>query len=115
MRAWLLVGLIVASTAVADVLQSTEMKRHANSGIGSTAAGLLRRPLLTLSVLSMTVSFFSFVALLGVADVSFAVPATAASFVIETLLARTILKEDVDGRRWTGALLVACGVALLAV
>jgi uncharacterized membrane protein len=53
--------------------------------------------------------------LLTVADLSFAVPATAASFVIETILARVLLKETVDIRRWAGAALVACGVALLAV
>jgi uncharacterized membrane protein len=46
---------------------------------------------------------------------SFAVPATAASFVIETLLAKLILRERVDGTRWAGALCVAAGVWLLAV
>jgi drug/metabolite transporter (DMT)-like permease len=35
--------------------------------------------------------------------------------VVETLLARLVLKERVDGRRWAGAVLVAFGVALLAV
>ncbi len=77
--------------------------------------GLFRRPLLLLSVGCMAVSFFAFMALLAVADLSFAVPATAASYVVETVLAKWILKERVDSRRWAGALLVTCGVALLAV
>jgi uncharacterized membrane protein len=42
------------------------------------------------------------------------VPATVGSFVLETLLARFVLKESIDARRWAGACLVACGVALLA-
>jgi drug/metabolite transporter (DMT)-like permease len=63
----------------------------------------------------MAVSFFAFLALLKIADLSFAVPATAATVVVETLLARVVLKERVDGRRWAGAVLVALGVALLAV
>jgi uncharacterized membrane protein len=63
----------------------------------------------------MAISFFSFALLLRIADLSFAVPATAASYVVETLLAKWLLRERVDVRRWTGALLVACGVALLAV
>ena len=64
----------------------------------------------------MAVSFFSFMrCCCRIADLSFAVPATAASYVLETLLAKWILKERVDTRRWAGALLVACGVALLAV
>jgi uncharacterized membrane protein len=42
------------------------------------------------------------------------VPASAATLVFETILARFILKERVDSRRWLGACLVACGVVLLA-
>src|SRR5258708_4644779 len=46
---------------------------------------------------------------------SFAVPVTAASVVIETILAKLVLKEHVTPMRWAGACFVACGVALLAV
>ena len=117
MNAWLWVGVIVMSTTIADVLQSIEMKRHGEveDFRPSAFARLIRRPLLLLSIGAMAVSFFSFLALLSVADLSFAVPATAASFVVETILAKFLLKENVDARRWTAALLVACGVALLAV
>jgi drug/metabolite transporter (DMT)-like permease len=111
---WLLVGAIVASTTIGDLLQSFEMKQHKQSSLAETV-GFLHRPLLLLSILCMAVSFFSFMALLKVADFSFAVPATAATVVVETLLARLVLKERVDGRRWAGAVLVAFGVALLAV
>jgi len=48
------------------------------------------------------------------ADLSFAVPASAASIVFETILARMILKEHVDSWRWWGICLVALGVVLLA-
>ena len=115
MTRWLLVFAIVGATAAGDVLQSFEMKRHPQSGVRATAGGLFRRPLLLLSIGCMAASFFSFMALLAIADLSFAVPATAASYVVETLLAKWILKERVDSRRWAGALLVTCGVALLAV
>jgi drug/metabolite transporter (DMT)-like permease len=63
----------------------------------------------------MAVSFFAFMALVSVADLSFAVPATAVSYVIETILAKTVLKEDVGWRRWAGALLVCTGVAMLSL
>jgi uncharacterized membrane protein len=53
-------------------------------------------------------------ALVSVADLSFAVPATAISLVFETILARFALNESVDWKRWTGAALVACGVLLLS-
>jgi drug/metabolite transporter (DMT)-like permease len=35
--------------------------------------------------------------------------------VLETLLARLVLKETVTPLRWAGACFVACGVALLAM
>jgi drug/metabolite transporter (DMT)-like permease len=111
---WLLVSAIVASTTIGDLLQSFEMKQHKQSSLAQTV-GFLHRPLLLWSIVCMAVSFFSFMALLKVADLSFAVPATAATVVVETLLARLVLKERVDGRRWAGAVLVAFGVALLAV
>jgi len=113
--AWILVATIMAATAGADVLQSIEMKQHARSSVAETALGIFRRPLLMIALFCMAVSFFSFLFLLRIADLSFAVPATAGSFVIETILAKYVLRERVDARRWTGALLVACGVALLAV
>ncbi len=112
---WLLVFAIISTTAAGDVLQSLEMRRSPESGVRSTALELFHRPLLLLSIVFMAVSFFSFMALLAIADLSFAVPATAASYVVETVLAKWILKERVDSRRWAGALLVTCGVALLAV
>lgn len=102
MTAWLLVAAVVLSTAAADLLQSHSMRRGGSKWE------------LAVSFVFMASSFFAFIQLLKVADLSFAVPATAASFVLETLLARLVLKEKVGPRRWGGALLVAMGVALLA-
>ena len=121
MKAWLLLAVIVASTVTADLLQSHEMKRHGEiqdfrpGGLSRVLASLARRRNLILSVLCMAVSFFAFMPLLQVADLSFAVPASAGSLAIETILARVLLKEHVDSRRWIGAALVAGGVWLLAL
>jgi drug/metabolite transporter (DMT)-like permease len=116
MKAWFLVALIVSATAAGDILQSREMKRHGEvREITGVLQALIRRRFLILAVACMAISFFAFMALVQTADLSFAVPATAASFVLETILARLILKERVDSRRWMGAALVACGVALLAL
>lgn len=119
-RAWILVGIVVAATVAADALQSYEMKRQGEirirgSRLDRVAASLARKKCLILSVFCMAISFFAFMTLLSQADLSFAVPASAASFVIETILARFMLREQVDFRRWMGAALVAGGVALLAV
>ena len=118
---WFLVLVIVASTVLADVLQSIEMKRHGEvrdfrpDKLGRVLAGLARRSYLVVAVFFMALSFFAFMKLLTFADLSFAVPVTAASFVLETIAAKFLLKEVVDGRRWAGVTLVACGVVLLAL
>ena len=116
----MLLGVVVGCTVMGDLLQSFEMKRHGEirdfrpRGIGRLVATLARKKLLILAVAFMAVSFFAFLPLVETADVSFVVPASAASMVFETILARLVLKERVDSRRWAGACLVACGVALLA-
>ena len=121
MKARFLLALIIGSTVTADLLQSHEMKHHGEihdfrpRGVGRVLATLARKTNLILAVACMALSFFAFMALVQVADLSFAVPASAGSLVIETLLARLILKEHVDWRRWIGAALVACGVWLLAL
>lgn len=117
---WMLIVVVVASTVIADLLQTLEMRRHGEIqdfrpvGLGRHIAHFARRKYLLLAILFMAISFFAFMKLVTVADLSFAVPATAASFVVETVLARFILKEQIDRRRWAGACLVACGIALLA-
>ncbi len=121
MKAWVLLAVIVGSTVIADLLQSHEMKRHGEihdfrpSGLRRVLATLAGKRNVILAVVCMAVSFFAFMALVQVADLSFAVPASAGSLVIETVLAKLLLKEQVDSRRWIGAALVACGVWLLAL
>ena len=120
MKAWLLLALIVFGTVAGDTLQSFEMKRHGEvrfrgTGLGRVLAALALKKFLNLAIASKAVSFFAFMTLISESALSFAVPASAASFVFETILARLILKEGVDAKRWLGAALVAGGVALLAV
>ena len=119
---WLMVATIVLCTVLADLLQSREMKRDAvevddlrPGRLGAVLRGLARRGPLVLAVFFMAISFFAFMKLLSVADLSFAVPVTAASVVLETILARLLLKEKVTAMRWAGACSVAAGVALLAM
>jgi drug/metabolite transporter (DMT)-like permease len=115
---WVLVAFMVAATALSDVLQSLEMKRAGEQSAG--ARGLMRvlflifqRRYLILSMGCLAVSFFSFMALVETGPLSFAVPASGASFILETLLAKFLLKEDVGTRRAAGALIVLAGVVMV--
>jgi drug/metabolite transporter (DMT)-like permease len=117
---WLLIAVIVAATTTGDVLKAHGMKQHGEihefglSALRRFLAMLARNEVIIASVGCMAVSFFAFMALLSIADLSFAVPATAITYVLETILARYVLKERITWVRWMGAYLVACGVALLA-
>jgi drug/metabolite transporter (DMT)-like permease len=116
---WVLLAIIVVATVLGDLLQSYEMKRSGEQAVDAHGlAKLLRmivsRGYLFLSIVAMAISFFAFMALVQIAPLSFAVPASAATFVLETLLAKLVLKEQVGPRRAAGALLVLGGVILLA-
>ena len=118
---WALIGVIVLATTVGEVLQAIGMRRHGE--IRDFRPGAIRRAVALLarnwhvvgSVAAMAVSFFAYLALLTVAELSFAVPATAITYVLETALAKYVLKEQVTWVRWMGASLVICGVALVSL
>ncbi len=118
---WLLVAIVALTSSLGDALQTLGMKLHGEIHDFRPGAlvGVLRRLVrswhLGLSLLLLAVSFGAFLLLLSIADLSFAVPATAVEYVSTTLLARYLLGEKVNWRRWTGAGLVACGVVLLAL
>jgi drug/metabolite transporter (DMT)-like permease len=118
---WIYVAIIVLSTTVGEVMQAIGMRRHGEirdfrpNALGRAAATLARNRFVIASVVAMAISFFAYMALLTVTALSFAVPVTAVTYVLETILAKYILKERVTGLRWAGAGLVVCGVALISL
>jgi drug/metabolite transporter (DMT)-like permease len=85
------------------------------TSIGRMVLAIFRNWLVLAGLAAMAVSFLALLKLFSIANVSFAVPATAASYLLETLLAKYILKEHVGWQRWAGAAMVAIGVALLSL
>jgi transporter family protein len=116
---WRLAALTSVCNTIGDVLNTAGMKREPEveklnlHSLIAMLSRIVRNPLVIGGVASLTAGFLAMMSLLSIANVSFAVPATAISFVLETLLAKYILKEDVGLRRWAAATLVACGVILL--
>jgi transporter family protein len=115
---WVLVIVIVFATVASDLLQSHEMKRAGEQSVSARGLGRLlqtiaARRLLILGIAGNAVSFFAFMALVQREPLSFAVPASSASFVLETLLAKFVLHEKITARRAAGALIVLAGVVLV--
>jgi len=118
---WLLVWIIVLATTAGNVLQALGMRHHGEihdfrpGALGRVAAALVQSRYIIASVVAMAISFFAFMALVSIAELSFAVPATAASYIFETILAKYLLHEQIGWKRWTGVVLVAGGVGLLTL
>jgi drug/metabolite transporter (DMT)-like permease len=115
---WVLVAAMVSATVMSDLLESHQMKRAGEQSVSPRGLARLlhtiaRRRLLILGVASNAIAFFAFMALVQTEPLSFAVPASSASFVIETLLARFVLHEQIGARRTAGALAVLAGVVLI--
>lgn len=115
---WVLVAVMVIATVMGDLLQSHEMKRAGEQSV--SAHGFKRllnmiaeRRLLLAGIACNAVSFFTFMALVQTEPLSFAVPASSGSFILETLLAKFVLHERLGARRTAGALAVLAGVALV--
>jgi len=117
---WVLVGVIVGCNATGDLLNAFGMR---NAGrVHDFHPSAIRRLLRVIfhnryvigGIIAMAVAFFALLSLLSIAELSFSIPATSSSYLLETVLAKFILKEQVHWQRWLGAGLVAFGVALLA-
>ena len=121
MMKWVLVALMVGATTAGEVLQAAGMRRHGEirdfrpGAVGRALALLARNRFVIGSVFAMAISFFAFMKLLSMTDLSFAVPVSAVTYVMETVLAKYLLKERVNWLRWAGAALVICGVTLVSL
>ena len=119
---WAGVGAVVLTSVAGDVLLSKTMKLvgdvgklWSKTGLITVIRSVVRIPYFLLSLLAMTLSFYSLLFSLSWGDVSLVAPAAASlTFVGNAIAARIFLHERVDRRRWIAALLVAGGVALLA-
>lgn len=117
---WTLVAILVCATTIGDVCRSLGMKQHGEvqdfrpGAVRRAFSMVARNRMVILSTCAMAVSFFSFMKLVAIAPMSFAVPMSAATFIPETLLAKFLLNESVDWRRWIGVCLIVVGVVFIS-
>lgn len=121
--AWAAIGMIVVGSTTGDVLLSHSMKRVGDfgelwrqHGVAAIIGRVMRTPTFFLGVMAMGVAFYSLLFGLSWGDLSLVAPASASlTFVANAVAARIFLHERVGRRRWIAALLVAGGVALMAL
>jgi drug/metabolite transporter (DMT)-like permease len=117
-----MVAAIVVTATTGDILTASAMRRigdldviRAQRGLSGAAFAVISSGRFGLGVLCLALSFFALLYGLSHRDLSLIGPAaTSLTFVSNAIAAKIFLRENVDRRRWTAAVFVCLGVALLA-
>ena len=116
---WMFIVLTVCASSCGDVLCAAGMSEGADVGdlepgrVARVLRYIVTRRKVILGGLAYAVAFFALLGLLSTSALSVAIPATALSFVLDTIAARFLLHEHVPWKRWAGVLCVCSGVALV--
>lgn len=117
-----MIASIVLTATAGDILTASAMRQigdldhiRARRGLFGAMAAVLSNGRFGLGVVCLALSFFSLLFALSHRELSLIGPAaTSLTFVTNAVAAKLFLRENVDRRRWTAALLVCVGVTLLA-
>jgi len=118
---WVWVLAVVLTSTAGDVFSAKGMSERGEiedfrpRGLARVVHYIVTHPMVLAGIICNAISFGAFLALLSVAQLSFAVPATASSYILKTLLAEFYLRERVDRRRWIGVALVSAGIILISI
>ncbi len=117
-----MIAAVVLCSTTGEVLTAAAMKSigdldeiRARSGMKGAIRAVVTCPLFFVGVGFLALAFFSLLFALNHLDLSLVAPASASlTLVTNAIAGKIFLKENVDGRRWTAAMLVCVGVYLLA-
>lgn len=112
--------LIMLAAVIALSLGETALARGMKQTAGATggwlaqAAAVARNGWVVAGVALLGLHLGLYLLALRRADLSFALPLTAASYPLSALMARYFLREEIGTTRWLGTLLITLGVAIVA-
>lgn len=117
-----MIACVVVCSTIGEVLTAAAMKSigdldliRAHSGIKGAIKAVVTCPLFFAGVGFLALAFFSLLFALNHLNLSLVAPASASlTLVTNAIAGKFFLKENVDRRRWTAAVLVCVGVYLLA-
>ncbi|HEY1939615.1 MAG TPA: EamA family transporter [Candidatus Angelobacter sp.] len=121
LKLWSAIGMLVVASSAGDILLSAAMKRigdldaiRMQKGLLSMIGHIVREKLFLIGLCCLIFSFFCLLTALSWGDASLVAPASASlTYICSAILAKFVLKENVDRRRWISAALVCVGVLLL--
>src|ERR1700691_2048670 len=116
------IACVVLCSTIGEVLTAAAMKSigdlddiRAPSGMKGAIRAVVTCPLFFAGVGFLALAFFALLLALNYLPLSLVAPASASlTLVTNAIAGKVFLKENVDRRRWTAAVLVCIGVYLLA-
>jgi drug/metabolite transporter (DMT)-like permease len=117
-----MIACVVVCSTTGEVLTAAAMKSigdldliRAHSGLKGAIRAVVTCPLFFAGVTFLALAFFALLFALNHLNLSLVAPASASlTLVTNAIAGKFFLKENVDRRRWTAAVLVCIGVYLLA-
>jgi uncharacterized membrane protein len=121
LKLWIAIATLVIASSSGDVLLSAAMKRigdldeiRSKKGLLAVVGRVVRERLFLAGLACLIFSFFCLLTALSWGDASLVAPSSASlTFICSAVLAKVLLHENVDRRRWIAASLVCVGVLLL--
>jgi uncharacterized membrane protein len=120
-KLWIAIGMLVLASSSGDIMLSAAMKRigdleelRARKGLFAVIGRVVSEKLFLFGLCCLIFSFFCLLTALSWGDASLVAPASASlTYICSAILAKFVLHENVDRRRWLSAALVCVGVLLL--
>ncbi|HEY2392665.1 MAG TPA: EamA family transporter [Candidatus Angelobacter sp.] len=121
LKLWIAIGMLVMASSAGDVMLSAAMKRigdleelRAKKGLLAVIGRVISEKLFLIALCCLIFSFFCLLTALSWGDASLVAPASASlTYICSAILAKFVLHENVDRRRWLSAALVCIGVLML--
>lgn len=112
----LLTVITILSSVLGNFSLSWGLKARGAVLLASPLAYLeaLFQPWVALGVTLLMLWLLSRMALLSWADLSYVLPVTSAGYVLNAIISKVFLLEEISYGRWAGTLLIVAGVALVS-
>src|ERR1017187_6411237 len=113
---YLILLAVMLTASVGDTLLSHGMRQVGPVSLAHIGLLLaaLRNPWVITGILCLLGFFASYLTALSWADLTFVLPSTAFGYVVVSLLPKFWLHEPVSLSRWSGIVLIVCGVGFVA-
>ena len=121
-KLWIAIGMLVMASSAGDIMLSAAMKRigdleelRARKGLLTVIGRVISEKLFLIGLCCLIFSFFCLLTALSWGDASLVAPASASlTYICSAIMAKFLLHENVDRRRWLATSFLAVGVVLVS-